>query len=120
MAMRDEDYRLSMKISPRGRIPTDSLRQLLVNRLSDTYKAILRRPLRGGGNSVYCEECDWWQKATGFPATWTCRRCNRSFRIEFAVYEEMEPLPVDGDRLIGSDHLVAEVPVIGAAEDDVS
>lgn len=89
--MKDEDYKLSMRIAPRGKIPSDGLRQLLVNRLSDTYKAVFRRPLRSGAHlSCFCEECSTWTRHVDFALEWTCPRCSTSYRIEFAVYEEVE------------------------------
>ena len=99
MPMNPEDYRLSMRISPRGKIDSAILRQLLVNRLSDTYKAVLRRSLRelrhGKKLSVYCEECSHWTNVQAFPEEWECPRCETAYRIEFAVYEEIDE-PVRG------------------------
>lgn len=92
--MKDEDYKLSMTISPRGKINSAELRQLLINRLSDTYKAILRRSLRFQDNvSIYCEDCGKWTRVRDYPPLWTCPECNTTYRMEFAVYEEMEKAP---------------------------
>jgi hypothetical protein len=89
--VKDEDYRLSMAMSPRGRIPSDELRQLVVNRLSDTEKAVLRRSLSRDKISVFCEPCRRWTSAVNdVPDVYQCERCGRRYRIEFVVYEEIE------------------------------
>jgi hypothetical protein len=92
MPMKDEDYRLSMKISPKGKVDSSALRQLHVLRLSDTWKAILRRPLRQINPSlgVFCEGCSRWRRIEGdFPQEWTCPDCNLLYRMEFAVYQNV-------------------------------
>jgi hypothetical protein len=94
MQMSKDDYHLSMRISRRPRHETagdESLRSLIVHRLSDTTKAVFRRSLRRGNVSEYCESCDSWDKRhdEGLPEEWRCRDCDRLFRLEFAVYEEI-------------------------------
>jgi hypothetical protein len=94
MPLDDDDYNLSMKISRRahGEAAGDrDLRSLLVHRLTVTLKAVLRRPLGGGGKfSLYCEFCDRWESLVGAPAVASCSTCERLFRLEFAIYEEVE------------------------------
>lgn len=104
MAMKSEDYRLSMRISPRGRIDSPELRQLLVNRLSATTKAVLRRSLRFDNVSVYCERCNHWQVLKGDDLNeWTCAMCGARYRMEFAVYEQIDPEEItDGESHSGN------------------
>lgn len=106
MPMPSEDYELSMLISPRARRDADNarLRELHVTRLSDTHKAIGRAGLRTHRVSVYCEGCKvdaaarepsrhhnaWTRLQDEFPAEWDCPKCKRSYRLEFAVYEEVD------------------------------
>lgn len=92
MAMKDEDYRLSMRVSPRGKIDSAELRQLLINRLSDTDKAVLRRSLRKNNLGAYCEFCERWtaRDLDDVPDVFQCSGCERRFRIELVVYEEIE------------------------------
>lgn len=96
----DSDYDLSMRLSPRaksprGKVDPESLRSLLIHRLSDTYKAVLRRSLRvdlGSTTSVYCEPCKRWSTANAEGATgtgFTCPSCDRRFRVELIIYEEI-------------------------------
>jgi hypothetical protein len=83
-----EDYHLSMAISPRGKIDPGELRSLLIHRLSDTDKAVLRRPLRQSGFGIYCEPCSRWTKiGDEAPQEFTCFGCDTLYRVEFAIYE---------------------------------
>ncbi len=91
--MNQDDYTLSMRISPRARRSEDNegLRTLLVLRLSDTQKAVARLSLREGHVSVLCEPCGIWQPAPHdeFPLEWRCNQCERLYAMEFAVLEEV-------------------------------
>lgn len=95
MAMKPEDYELSMQISPRGKIDSAGLRQLLVNRLTKTPKAVLRRSLRGPDRAtgepfgLYCEPCQTWWKRSQVPDVAVCGKCGRRYRVELVVYEQI-------------------------------
>lgn len=95
MALDGDDYRLSMKVSLRGKVDAADLRSLLVNRLSDTEKVVMRRPLRQIGKptmSAFCEPCDMWVDGPrGFPEEWDCPKCGRTYRVETVIYEEVDP-----------------------------
>jgi hypothetical protein len=92
MPLKDDDYQLSMKIARRGKLDSPDLRSLIVNRLTDTLKVILRRPLSDKARSygVFCEHCQRWNNATEVPEELTCDGCNRRFRIETVIYAEIE------------------------------
>ncbi len=94
MPMDDDDYELSNKISRRSRNSSnnDGLRQLMVNRLTVSFKAIIRRPLRPRDDymGLFCEQCDRWFKQDGFPTIMQCPGCNSLYRLETAVYEHVE------------------------------
>lgn len=96
MAMKADDYALSMGISPRGKIDSEDLRQLMVNRLTKTQKAALRRSLRGPDRKtgepfgLYCEPCRSWWKRKDVPEIAVCGKCGRRYRVELVVYEEIE------------------------------
>ncbi len=85
-----DDRELSMRIAPRGR-RNDNLRTLLVHRLKDTLKAVLRLSIATGRTNVFCEPCGQWMVVEGFPAEWTCPRCQRKYAAEMIIYEEVEP-----------------------------
>jgi hypothetical protein len=88
------DHKLSMRISPRSRDAerNDGLRSLLVHRLTEGAKAVWRRALGNEEHtSLYCEPCEKWTVVNTDPPTiWQCSHCDREYRIEFAVYEELE------------------------------
>lgn len=90
------DHKLSMLISPRARRATHNLdlRTLLVHRLVDSYKAVLRRSnTRQDRVAILCEPCEKWVPANGradLPSEWECPHCARTFRIECAIYGEVE------------------------------
>lgn len=94
-----DDWRLSMRIGPRAHNPddNDNLRSLMVHRLSDTMKTVARRGLRREYRvSWFCEPCELWVKreddiAAGLPMKVTCPTCDRHYRLELAVYEEIDP-----------------------------
>jgi hypothetical protein len=94
----DADWRLSMATSRKPKVERFTTRNLLVHRLSDTVKVVLRRPLRDSvarGEvtrlSAYCEPCEQWVASPGIPDIYRCEVCRRQFRIEFVVYEEVDP-----------------------------
>lgn len=93
MAMDPEDYNLSMAISARGRTEPAGLRSLLVHRLSEGRKAVLRRGLRNTHKlSLYCEVCRRWvAHCSGAPPNeWVCLSCKTWYRVEFAVYAAIQ------------------------------
>lgn len=96
MAMKPDDYELSTQVSPRGKIDSDWLRQLMVNRLTKTQKAVLRRSLRGPDRKtgepfgLYCEPCKTWWKRLEVPEVAVCGKCGRRYRVELVVYEEIK------------------------------
>lgn len=92
MPLDDADYRLSGKISRRSPTLPDppGLRTLMVHRLSDSFKAILRRALHSHEISVFCEACEKWTHSKTLPGEWHCTTCDRRYRVEFVIYEEIE------------------------------
>lgn len=90
--MDEDDWALSMRTSRRARDDANNagLRSLLVHRLSVTMKGIARRALRRGQVSLYCEPCNRWASLDGFPAVTQCESCSTVYRLEFAVYEEVQ------------------------------
>lgn len=99
MKLDDTDFRLSMRMGrrPRGKPDEPTLRSLLIHRLSDTAKLVFRRSLRYGQISALCEKCNEWtvSKLAGdmeeLKTHWSCPKCERVFRLELAVYEEVDP-----------------------------
>lgn len=108
MPLSPDDYTLSMKIGQRARRPghNDGLRSLLVHRLSDTFKLIIRRSLRTEQLGWFCEDCDEWVQHESppdtMPARLQCPQCGRMYRLETAVYEEIEVKPSDATEGSGS------------------
>jgi len=90
--LEEEDYDLSMRIAQPSRKASrnQGLRSLLVHRLADTVKAVLRLPLSGGVFGVYCETCDKWHSVKTPPWNWKCPDCGLMFTMEFAVYKEVK------------------------------
>lgn len=98
MNLDDGDWKLSMRVSPRAKraVHDVGLRSLLVHRFSDTLKLILRRSLRADQVGWFCEGCDAWVHNDTVPPDvfanrLRCPRCARTYRLEFAVYEEIDP-----------------------------
>jgi hypothetical protein len=92
------DWRLSMRISPRRRneelTEDDNLRSLLVHRLRDGDKAVMRVPLSrsldgGGKASILCEPCNRWVTTNGDGNLFECD-CGRVYQMEFAVFALVE------------------------------
>jgi hypothetical protein len=93
--MDEDDYQLSGKISRRGMNDPESdvLRKLLVRRLTISFKAVVRRPLKPRDDTMglYCEQCSQWFRIDGFPTITQCPGCDSLFRMETAIYEHIEP-----------------------------
>lgn len=96
MPMDDDDYALSKRISQRSKNddPDNPLRQLLVHRLTVSFKAVIRRPLKPRPHDknlgLFCEQCDQWHRIDGFPTITQCPGCNSLYRLETAIYEHVE------------------------------
>jgi hypothetical protein len=103
MALSDRDYRLSMFTSRRAREEgrNDGLRSLLVHRLRDASKAVLRIPLKrnlakaddASDYSVYCEPCDAWFVLDDWGEEVRHKKCGRLYALEFAVFSLVEEPP---------------------------
>lgn len=98
MGMDEDDYRLSMALSPRAAREEDNadLRAVLLHRLHDSLKAVRRWSLKGNGSSTYCEHCRRWIRhrssethAAAIPAEWRCPFCNKLWGIELIIYGEL-------------------------------
>jgi ribosomal protein S27E len=92
--LEDQDYRLSMRLSPRAREEenNEGLRGLLILRLAGTAKAAWRKSLRSPHGSLFCEPCDRWTVRSAQPdADVTCPSCGRQFRVETVIYREIRP-----------------------------
>ncbi len=94
MQLDDDDFKLSRRIAPPARDAENNtdLRTLLVQRLSETWKAVMRVPLRRAGRaSMFCEHCERWYPVIGdMPVEWACPDCGSVFVLELAVYEEKD------------------------------
>lgn len=93
MPLDPDDYRLSMKISQKGRVEIPGLRTLLVHRLTAGSKLVLRRPLRprprDSEYALFCEPCGAWTREDAAAELTSCPGCGRSYRLEMAVYQEI-------------------------------
>jgi hypothetical protein len=99
MRLDDDDYQLSRRISrrPRDSDGEDPLRGLLVHRLTVTMKGVARRPLAEPRTPrLFCEDCDKWFRLGSFPEVTQCPGCGNVYRMEFAVYEQIEEGDLDG------------------------
>lgn len=88
----EEDFRLSVAVSRRPKTPRPDehlLRSLLVDRLTNTKKAVGRVSLKDGALAIFCEGCHRWRTVEEFPVDYDCD-CGRRFVMEFCVYEEVE------------------------------
>jgi hypothetical protein len=99
----DRDYQWSMKISrkPRGDRGAQELRSLLVHRLRDAAKAVVRLPMKSniataGLNrySVHCEPCEEWFPLPEWGEEVRCPKCKRLYALELAVFSAV-PEPTD-------------------------
>lgn len=100
MPLSERDYRLSMLIGRRSRNsePEENLRSLLVHRLRDAAKAVLRISLRqdlgtAGASQyqIYCEPCGKWSTLKGWAEEVVCPHCGQVYAVEFAVYSAITP-----------------------------
>lgn len=89
------DYHLSMATSRRRRGgEVHPLRSLLVHRLREASKAVLR--MRMSSNiatcrqyQIYCEPCGKWVDAIGAGEQFDCPRCGGVYVLEYAVYSRI-------------------------------
>ncbi|GAA3087540.1 hypothetical protein GCM10020000_87970 [Streptomyces olivoverticillatus] len=87
------DFKLSTVISPKPKEGDQTLRGLLVHRLRDAHKAVLRVPLKANlatarrkDYSVHCEPCGKWFALPEWGEEVECPKCKRLFALEFAVF----------------------------------
>ena len=88
-----------MRISKRGRNDNDdtSLRSMLIHRLRDASKAVLRIPLRSNlatadraeDYSVHCEPCNAWFTLPEWGEEIRHGKCGRVYALELAVFSEI-------------------------------
>lgn len=100
MPLSVRDYALSMRLSPRSRgrqREDDGLRSLLVHRLRDTVKMVLRISLRqdlakadAAKYQIHCEPCDKWFDLAAWAEEVVCPNCRRVYAVEFAVFSLIE------------------------------
>lgn len=95
--MSQADYDLSMGISRRSRRSNErKTRTLLVHRLREGAKAVLRMPLKKSLTSpeynIYCEPCREWMGLERTGEQFTCPGCERVYILEFAVFAQLPPL----------------------------
>lgn len=108
--MNADDEDLSRRISPLGKVGAGHLRTLLVYRLRQGGKAVLRRALRFNEEfSHFCEYCKRWIRwgDTEPPFEWICPSCDGLYRMEFAVYYLVERDP-DPNTYRGNDEQFGE------------
>lgn len=91
----EQDYVFSMRLSPRGNRVTEPLRSLLIHRLRNAFKAVLRisiiKTLNGDDLfGLYCEACDKWFYDQKVSLEKVCPVCNRIFVPEFILYTEKD------------------------------
>ena len=97
---READHKLSMRISPRardGKEPQRDMRSLLVHRLRQTPKAVLRlsnsRDLGtavAGDYSMYCEPCGRFFPSPDWDDDWICPQCERYYVTEMVIMSAVE------------------------------
>ncbi|MEV7674994.1 hypothetical protein [Streptomyces sp. NPDC088752] len=101
MTLSPEDRQLSMRISPRSRADREgapaNLRTLLVHRLRNAAKAVLRLPMSAnidtadtGRYTLHCEPCNQWTRPGDWAEEFVCGHCQRVYALEFAVYSEIK------------------------------
>jgi hypothetical protein len=96
----DRDWQLSMRTSPRSRSDArnSGLRSLIVHRLRDKGKAVVRIPLKrdlatadgADDYNVYCEPCDAWFVLRDWGEEVCHDKCGRVYTLEFAVLSEIK------------------------------
>lgn len=101
----EDDHKLSMRISPKPKAPQQGfLRTLLLHRLSDTKKLVIRRSLKTEEmRGWYCENCGCWygkplwnfvqDRIVCGGSGWRIgdKGCGRIYRVEAVFYEEVLP-----------------------------
>lgn len=95
MRLNERDYQLSMAVSRRrrnGRPEPEGMRDMLIHRLRDGAKMVLRLPMSRNLDraepqdyGVYCEPCGTWAQIEGNGTRIECE-CGRVYKLEFAVY----------------------------------
>jgi hypothetical protein len=97
MALSPRDYSLSMRVSRRTKNgQDDGLRSMLVHRLRDAAKLILRVSLKedltnaSAKYSLHCEPCDRWHSLDAWAEEIVCPGCERVYAVEFAVFSEIK------------------------------
>jgi hypothetical protein len=97
--MGDADWKLSMKVSQRGRRldkERPELRSMLVHRLRAAPKAVARLPLASPitdaepkDYSMFCEPCGYWNYKPDWEADWVCPTCGRVYVAEMVIFSEV-------------------------------
>lgn len=93
MSLSDDDFRLSMRTSPKPRVERFAgLRSLIVHRLHNSLKGIYRIGLRAENQSMHCEPCGRWHPLDDGPppVEWTCPSCRRTYAMEYGIYAEVD------------------------------
>ena len=99
MPLEDRDYKLSMNASPRARDPqrNKELRSMIVHRLRDAAKAVVRLPNKtdintahAGHYAVHCEPCVRWFPLPAWGEEIECPHCGGLFALELAVFSAIE------------------------------
>jgi rRNA maturation endonuclease Nob1 len=84
-----------MRTSPRSKDPrrNEGLRSLVVHRLRNAAKIIVRLPVSrnintadSGSYNVHCEPCAYWFTLPDWGEEIKCPRCGGLFALEFAVF----------------------------------
>lgn len=89
----ERDYQLSMRTSPRSPHAENNqgLRDLLVHRLRDADKAVVRLPRQKSGTApghfrVHCEPCGQWFALAAWGEEFQCPHCDQLYALEYAVF----------------------------------
>jgi hypothetical protein len=101
MTLDPRDHKLSMKVSPRAKEENrnEGLRTLILNRLRDAEKAVLRLPLKrniatadeASAYNVHCEPCDIWFRLPDWGEEVRCPgKCKGLYVLESAVFSKVE------------------------------
>jgi hypothetical protein len=99
----ERDYQLSMRTSPRSprEERNEGLRSLLVHRLRDAAKAVVRLPNRtniatadSGHYTVHCEPCSRWFPLPDWGEEIKSPCCGQVYVLELAVFSAL-PDPAD-------------------------
>lgn len=89
------DMRLAVAINKPpidGGDPGRALRLVLVGRLADEPKGVMRAARRARRPSLYCEQCGRWTPMRGewaekaWPVVVRCGKCGCDFEMEAAIY----------------------------------